>query len=124
MVMEKILNNIKNLRENKGYSQEYMAQMLDLSQVAYTKLEHSKTKLTVERLYKIAEILETPIEEILEIRATQIYNQKLNDYSIGHQEVENLYQENKEQNKKIVELYEKIIEEKDMLIERLQTKQK
>lgn len=86
-------------------------------------MEQSKTKLTVERLYKIAEILETPIEELLEIKATQIYNQKLHDYStghqIGHQEVENLYQENKAQNKKITELYKKIIEEKDLLIEQL-----
>jgi len=32
--------------------------MLDISQVAYSKIEKNETKLTVERLFKIAEILE------------------------------------------------------------------
>jgi len=56
--MEKVINKIRTIRKDKGYSHEYMAHMLDISQVAYSKIEKNETKLTVERLFKIAEILE------------------------------------------------------------------
>ncbi len=50
LVMENILENIKTIRKQKGYSHEYIAHELDISQVAYSKLEKNETKLTVERL--------------------------------------------------------------------------
>ena len=49
----------------KGYSQEYMAFRLDISQNAYSKLERGETKLTVRRFYEIAEILEISIDNLL-----------------------------------------------------------
>uniref|UniRef100_UPI00404888C5 helix-turn-helix domain-containing protein n=1 Tax=Flavobacterium sp. TaxID=239 RepID=UPI00404888C5 len=57
--MENVIEKIKDIRKEKGYSHEYMAHMLDISQVAYSKIEKQETKLSVERLFKIAEILET-----------------------------------------------------------------
>ncbi|WP_445710305.1 helix-turn-helix domain-containing protein [Flavobacterium sp.] len=118
--MENVIEKIKDIRKEKGYSHEYMAHMLDISQVAYSKIEKQETKLSVERLFKIAEILETPLEKILEINPNTIYNQNLKDYSVGHQEVQNLYQENKEQTAKIIELYESRLKDKDILIAQLQ----
>ncbi len=53
--MEKIINKIREIRKDRGYSHEYMAHLLDISQVAYSKIEKNETKLTVERLFKIAE---------------------------------------------------------------------
>ena len=53
--MEHVLRRIQEIRKQKGYSHEYIAQELEISQVAYTKLERNETKLTVERLYKISE---------------------------------------------------------------------
>ena len=73
--MEKIINKIKEIRKDKGYSHEYMAHLLEISQVAYSKIEKNETKLTVERLYKIAEILETKIEDVLDIKADKVYKQ-------------------------------------------------
>ena len=104
--MEKVINKIKEIRKNKGYSHEYMAHLLNISQVAYSKIEKQETKLTVERLYKIAEILESKIEDVLDIKADKIYNQDLKDQAVGHQEIQNLYQDNKE-------VYEKLIASKD-----------
>ena len=104
--MEKIINKIRDIRKDKGYSHEYMAHLLHISQVAYSKIEKNETKLTVERLFKIAEILETKIEDVLDIKADKVYKQDLKDNSIGHQEIQNMYQDNKE-------VYEKLIASKD-----------
>lgn len=106
--MEKIINKIRDIRKNKGYSHEYMAHLLDISQVAYSKIEKNETKLTVERLFKIAEILEAKIEDVLDIKADKIYNQNNNESGtfVGHQEIQNMYQDNKE-------VYEKLIASKD-----------
>jgi transcriptional regulator with XRE-family HTH domain len=56
---------IRSLREAKGYSQEYMADMLDISQSTYACLESGKTSLRVERLFEILELLETDIATLL-----------------------------------------------------------
>jgi transcriptional regulator with XRE-family HTH domain len=106
--MENVLEKIKNYRKDKGYSHEYMAHELNISQAAYSKIEKNETKLTVERLYKIAEILETKIEDVLDIKADKIYNQNNNENGtfVGHQEIQNMYQDNKE-------VYDKLIASKD-----------
>ncbi|MEB3347866.1 helix-turn-helix domain-containing protein [Aquimarina gracilis] len=120
--MESVLERIKSIRKQKGYSHEYLAQELDISQVAYSKLEKNETKLTVERLFKLAEILETPIADLLDIKANNIYHQNNSDQAIGHQEVQNLYQENKDKTDKIIELYEARLQDKDRLIAQLSNK--
>ncbi len=114
--METVLEKIKTKRKQKGYSHEYIAQELDISQVAYSKLEKNETKLTVERLYQLAEILETPVGEFLETKANAIYTQNNHDSAVGYQDIENLYQENKEKTEKIIELYEARLQDKDQLI--------
>ncbi len=107
--MEKIINKIRDIRKDIGYSHEYMANLLDISQVAYSKIEKNETKLTVERLFKIAEILEVKVGEILDIQPTNQFNQINRESSTGylqHQEIQNMYQDNKE-------VYEKLIASKD-----------
>jgi hypothetical protein len=49
-------------------------------------------------LFKIAAILETPVKDLLEVSPDNVYNQNNYDQGtfVGHQEVQNLYQENKE----------------------------
>jgi transcriptional regulator with XRE-family HTH domain len=116
--MEHILKNIKRKRTQLGYSHEYVAHELDISQVSYSKLEKNETKLSVERLFKIADILETKVEELLEVNSNNIYHQNNNDTGtfIGHQEVQNLYEDNKEKTQIIIALYEERLKDKDELI--------
>lgn len=101
--MENIIDKIKDIRKQKGFSHEYMAHHLNMSQPAYSKIEKNETVLSVDRLFKIAEILETPVNDILEINTNNIYNQTNNDNAIGHQEVAHLHQENKEITQKLIE---------------------
>jgi transcriptional regulator with XRE-family HTH domain len=119
--MEHIINKIKDIRKTKGYSHEYMAHLLHMSQAAYTKIEKGETKLTLERLFAIAEILETPINDILEIKQSETYNQENKDNATGYlQKIENYYQDNKEKTEKIELLYEARLKDKDILIAQLQ----
>lgn len=59
------LENLKNIRIEKNYSQSYMAEKLDFAQNNYSKIERGIVELTVNRLYQIAEILEVSIFQIL-----------------------------------------------------------
>jgi transcriptional regulator with XRE-family HTH domain len=56
---------IRNRRECRNYTQEYLALKLHISQNAYSKIELGYTKITVERLFQIAEILEFDVVEFI-----------------------------------------------------------
>ena len=60
-----IAANIRNKREFKNYTQEYLAFKLKISQNAYSKIELGYTKITVERLFQIAEILELDVADLI-----------------------------------------------------------
>ncbi len=60
-----ISTRIRRKREDRHYSQEYMAEKLGISQNAYSCLETGKTKVDLDRLQQIAEILEEPLESFL-----------------------------------------------------------
>ena len=62
-----VATNIRNKREALNYTQEYLAAKLNISQNAYSKIELGYTKITVERLFQIAEILETNLIELISI---------------------------------------------------------
>ena len=112
-----VIENIKTARKHKSISLEAMAMNLGLSTTAYTKIEREETKLSVERLQKIADILDVKLGDLLELEP-QSFHQDIHDNAtvtaISHQKVENLYQENRE-------VYEKLIVAKDEQIALLQS---
>mgnify|MGYP002622285870 CR=1 FL=1 len=56
---------IRQIRELKGYTQEYIASHLGISQRAYSKIEANETKIDWGRISKIAELFEVnPIDMI------------------------------------------------------------
>lgn len=56
---------IRLLRLQRGYSQENMADLLNLSTTAYGDIERGKTELTLSRLEQIAEVLNLSVTELL-----------------------------------------------------------
>jgi transcriptional regulator with XRE-family HTH domain len=56
--LKAVATNIRKVREYRGYPQEYLAVKLGISQNAYSKIELSYTRLTLERLLEISAILE------------------------------------------------------------------
>jgi len=105
-----VSKNIRKFRDLKGFSQEYMAEQLNLSQSSYAKIENNHTKLTVDKLNEISKILEVNIANLF---------QHENIYNITKKEIvnfENLYMENKE-------LLKELLKTKNQLIEVLQKKE-
>lgn len=58
-------NNLKSLRKSKGLSQKQMGERLGIAHSNYNTIEKGLADITVSRLYKIAEILEVSIFQIL-----------------------------------------------------------
>jgi len=56
---------IRKLRVLKGYSQEYIADILKISQSAYSSIETNKSKLSIDRIKQISDILETNFLDLI-----------------------------------------------------------
>ena len=110
----KIGERIKHFREQRNYSQEYLASKLNISQRAYSKMETGETKLSVDNLFKIAETLETSINNILGMDGNNVFN---NSFTITTGDGMVI---NKSASEKVQELYESMIKSKDAEILRLQ----
>lgn len=68
MKVKEVAYNIRNKRETLNYTQEYLAAKLHISQNAYSKIELGYTKITLERLFQIADILETELMELINVK--------------------------------------------------------
>ena len=101
-----IEKNIKKYRELKGFSQEYMAHQLNVNQSTYAKMENSSTKITIDKLFSVAKLLETDVSEILDLKNQTIFNQTDNETANAFGKVEHYYQENKE-------VYQELLKAKD-----------
>ena len=104
--IEKVIKNITSARTKKGYTYENMAHELSITPAAYRKIETGETKLTIERLFRISEILNAPLPDLLEV-ANDLFQQTNTESSIGYQQkILNFYQDNKE-------VYEKLLQSKE-----------
>lgn len=72
--MEKIENKIRNIRELKNLTQEYMADKLGISQAAYSKIENGATKVSYEKLQDIAKIMDVKVEDIQSFETEKYFN--------------------------------------------------
>lgn len=68
-----IAANIRDKREYRNYTQEYLAAKLEISQNAYSKIELGYTKITVERLFQIADVLGFPVSELLDVEPAGVF---------------------------------------------------
>jgi len=103
--IKKVIKNIKSARTKKGYTYENMAHELSITPAAYRKIETGKTKLTVERLFMISEILSTYLSDLLEVG--NVLQQINHENAVGYQQqILNSYQDNKE-------VYEKLFQSKE-----------
>ena len=64
-----VANNIRNTRINRNYTQDYLAAKLKISQNAYSKIELGRTKVTVEKLLVIADVLNINVCDLINIKA-------------------------------------------------------
>ena len=93
---------IKQIRELKNFTQEYMAQKLGLSTRAYSKIETGETQLTINRLNEISAILEVQPMEVLGFDDKKIFNINHSTGNNGYNNI--MYPE------KLIEQYEETIQ--------------
>lgn len=65
MIIDKILVKIRRKRQELNYSQEYIASVLQMKQANYNKIENGKVELSVAVLFKLADVLDLNVKELL-----------------------------------------------------------
>lgn len=125
--------NIKRMREMLGVKQDALAVELHITQAGVSKLE-AKEEIEKETLEKIAQILKIPVEAIENFNDEGALNFIANtfnthDTSIGLtinfnpiDKIVELYTEKEDLFREKQELYERMIQEKNELIEKLLNK--
>jgi transcriptional regulator with XRE-family HTH domain len=90
-VKEKVITNIKTIRETKNYSEEYMADKMGISQSTYNRKENGEGDFTLTELIKMADVLEVSVSKIIDMDLAKVINQYHNQdqsgYIIEHQTV-------------------------------------
>lgn len=125
-----IKDKIRFLREARKLRHEDMAERLDMSRSAYSRLETGEVKLDVDRLQQIANVLDVPPEELLndqpvvfnalnnsggtngcqhvEIHFPQeVVQQMLDRYDAHVQTLQQLVREQQETNRRLINLLTK-----------------
>ena len=96
---------IKQIRELKNVSQEFVANQLGLSIRAYSKIETGETQLTINRLNEISKALGVDPIEILGFDDKQVFNncKQEGNFGSGDGNIFNSFPE------KLMQQYEKTI---------------
>jgi transcriptional regulator with XRE-family HTH domain len=94
-------DNIRLIREAKGYSQEYVSEKLKVTQQAYSRMEKNPESMALKRLKDLSKILGVELITLLNednVYVQQNYNQKGGQaatkmvFNQAGQETNNLYE--------------------------------
>ena len=72
--MKSIGNKIRKIRELKGFTQDYMAVKLEMSQRAYSKIENEEIKLDWQRIETISKVLGIDPIELVSFDDNLVFN--------------------------------------------------
>jgi len=103
-----IASKIRKIRELKGFSQEYVASRLEVTQNTYSKIERGETSLSVDKLAAICSILEVDFNTLFNFDENLIFNNCTQTGNFGNNNtlVLNTVE-------KLQEVYDKLILSKD-----------
>lgn len=101
--------NIKRLREFKNYTQKYIAEQLQISQTAYSKIERDETDVSFSKLNKIAKILGVNINDIINTNDEKLWLSITYGQNFDNSHNGIVIKQSISKNEK--DLYEKLIEE-------------
>lgn len=116
-------SKIRKYRTEKGYTQEFMANQLGISQNAYHKIESGQTQVKAQTLEQIADVLEVDRTKLLNGEGGKYkVRQSNHDQSTGHLDIHE--EESFIEERKVWQALEKslreTIESQKQLIEMLQ----
>ena len=76
---------IRKVRESKAWSQEQMAEKLNMSLNGYAKIERGETKLYLDKLEQIAQVFDIDVVELMQSDGKNICFQIESPLSSGYQ---------------------------------------
>lgn len=86
---QKIGSKLKIIRELNNYTQEYVANMLDISSSTYALMEKGQTPVTIQRMEKLGELYNMSINDLLQLSEQTIIHHIEHSASIGNENVIN-----------------------------------
>lgn len=107
-------NKIRSVRELQGVSQEFLSTKLGISQAMLSKIENNESKISIEKLQLVSDILGVDINTIVNFDKSVIFNScsqsgNNNNYTINSIEIlENLYREIIEEKNERIRILEKL----------------
>ncbi|MBX2909813.1 MAG: helix-turn-helix transcriptional regulator [Chitinophagales bacterium] len=122
-ITEKLAVKLRVLREVNNYTQEYVANVLDISSNTYSLLEKGQATLSIDRIEKLAVLYNMSVVELVSLAdqnffgkittANGVWNETVNVHNTGIAEEERqLYKDAiarlEEQNNKLMVLLEKL----------------
>lgn len=91
---------LRKIRNEREYSQEFIAEKLDISQKTYSNIENNRSSISIDLLERISKLYEIEVIELLGVESIDEGVINLND--------------------KLIEQYEKRLEEKNKRLEQLE----
>jgi transcriptional regulator with XRE-family HTH domain len=107
--MKQVIDNIKKFRELKNVTREHIASELEMSLSGYSKLERGEVDLTLSKLYRIAEVLEVSVSQILNFDVTNVFNVS-NNQNVHGVEVREQHNYSSSHTEKYIQLLESEVE--------------
>tara|TARA_R110002020_G_scaffold88891_1_gene217700 strand:+ start:421 stop:819 length:399 start_codon:yes stop_codon:yes gene_type:complete len=105
------------LRESQDYSQEYVADVLNINQKTYSNLESGKSKLTVDRIHQLADLYHVKPDYFLSDELPVInYNTGPNSHGGNFK----TYNNNFGELDFVKSVYEKMLQDKNHIISNLE----
>jgi transcriptional regulator with XRE-family HTH domain len=84
---DKVISNIKTIRESKNFTAEYLATQLGISQSTYSRKENGEADFTLPELVKVSEALEVPLVKIIDLDLARVLHQNNYDTATGNQNI-------------------------------------
>lgn len=81
---EKIVNNIKTIRESKNLTEEHIAQQMGISQSAYNRKENGESDFTLSELIKLGDVLEVSVSKFIDLDLAKVIQQYNYDSTNGN----------------------------------------
>jgi len=100
-------SKLRNVRTQKGYTQEYMADSLGISQKQYSRLENGESGITLDYLEKICKKLEINPQDLFACDVKQENHNQSGGFANSAYLIVNEFSE------KLIVQYEKRIRDKD-----------
>lgn len=78
-----VIQHVKELRNEKGYTQNYVSNFLDMARGSYAKIENGINKINLENAIKLANLYKVTVDELLCLSNKKDNNNLINNNELA-----------------------------------------